>query len=313
MDLNQEQINSFSAQTGYQVGKEMIRQINIKEYRVFNYFPDFTMFYASYCTKNKVRLRTRAPQSIENCICFFFRNIVNEQGIDHKRTAIPQEKAVVRISSPNQSFESHFEKGQFRRIFTIFINADYLKSFLAEDAQQFQFLFKQDKTFLLEELISDDIMRTLNAIVKKEAPKNLNDYYYKLKAMELLYHLFQSLGKRKRTTHQTLRAADIKSIYSVRDKLVASLDTPTPIAELKEIAGMNELKMRKIFTQVFGRGIFAYFQYFRMKEAARLLREEKLSVSETGYQMGFENLSHFSREFKRYIGKLPKQYSKDLT
>jgi AraC-like DNA-binding protein len=37
--------------------------------------------------------------------------------------------------------------------------------------------------------------------------------------------------------------------------------------------------------------------------------EEKLSVSEVGYQMGFSNISHFSRVFEKHIGLKPKKYS----
>ncbi|MBT2622581.1 helix-turn-helix domain-containing protein [Chryseobacterium sp. ISL-6] len=59
-------------------------------------------------------------------------------------------------------------------------------------------------------------------------------------------------------------------------------------------------------------GIYDYYQHLRMKEAARLLRDEKLSVSEAGYQMGFENLSHFSRVFEKHIGQKPKKYSNNL-
>ena len=46
-----------------------------------------------------------------------------------------------------------------------------------------------------------------------------------------------------------------------------------------------------------------------MNEAAYLIREEKLSVSETGYRLGFSNLSHFSRIFEKHIGMKPKKYS----
>ena len=130
--------------------------------------------------------------------------------------------------------------------------------------------------------------------------------------MELLFYLFQSLSKREKSVHQKLSETDIKSIYKVRDKIVSSLDKPNSIAALKQLAGMNELKMRKIFKQVFGMGIYEYYQHFRMKEAARLLRDEKLSVSEAGYQMGFENLSHFARMFEKHIGKKPKKYSRDF-
>ncbi|MDR1610540.1 MAG: helix-turn-helix domain-containing protein [Candidatus Symbiothrix sp.] len=49
---------------------------------------------------------------------------------------------------------------------------------------------------------------------------------------------------------------------------------------------------------------------FWIKEAARLLKEEKLSVSDAGYRLGFTNLSHFSRVFAAHIGMKPKQYSR---
>ncbi|UZJ63155.1 helix-turn-helix domain-containing protein [Sphingobacterium sp. KU25419] len=46
-----------------------------------------------------------------------------------------------------------------------------------------------------------------------------------------------------------------------------------------------------------------------MQEAARLLREERLSVSEVGYQLGFSNLGHFTKVFEAVIGVKPKKYS----
>ena len=73
---------------------------------------------------------------------------------------------------------------------------------------------------------------------------------------------------------------------------------------------MSPSKLKRLFKQIFGNSIFNYYQDFRMKEAARLLKEEKLSVSEVGYQLGFTNLSHFSRIFKKHIGMNPKQYTK---
>jgi AraC-like DNA-binding protein len=47
----------------------------------------------------------------------------------------------------------------------------------------------------------------------------------------------------------------------------------------------------------------------RMQEAARLLKEKRLTVSEVGYRLGFTNLSHFSRVFEEHIGMKPKKYS----
>jgi AraC-like DNA-binding protein len=73
---------------------------------------------------------------------------------------------------------------------------------------------------------------------------------------------------------------------------------------------MSPSKLKRLFRQIFGNSIFSYYQGFRMKEAARLLKVGKLSVTEVGYQLGFTNLSHFSRVFKNHIGMKPKQYSR---
>jgi len=73
---------------------------------------------------------------------------------------------------------------------------------------------------------------------------------------------------------------------------------------------MSPSKLKRLFKQIFGNSIFSYYQEFRIQEAARLLKEEKLSVSDAGYRLGFTNLSHFSRVFEEHIGIKPKQYSR---
>ena len=45
-----------------------------------------------------------------------------------------------------------------------------------------------------------------------------------------------------------------------------------------------------------------YYQYFRMQKAAQLLKENRLTVSEVGYQLVFNNLGHFSRVFEQHMG-----------
>ena len=101
---------------------------------------------------------------------------------------------------------------------------------------------------------------------------------------------------------------DIKAIYAVKLRLQSQVDEPPHIAALAREAGMSEPKLRKLFKQTFGKGVFEYYQSARMQEAARLLKEKRLTVSEVGYQVGFTNLSHFSRVFAQYIGMKPKKY-----
>ncbi|ANH81440.1 AraC family transcriptional regulator [Niabella ginsenosidivorans] len=310
---DQQDILQFVNKIGYHIG-ETVQYLELHYQKSFDFSPDMAMFLASYTVKKTFTRPTTAPKYIKNSICFFFRDVLNNNGpaITKRKSATQDEKPFIRVFPSTFSYTSLFKKGSHVKIVSVLISADYLKSFLKNDAEQFQFLFETRHDFLIEEIMTDDIARTVNDIVKKEEPGALRSYHYRLKAMELLFYLFQSLGKREKSPHRRLSEKDIASIYKVRDKLVSSLHKPSSIAALKQIAGMNELKMRKVFMQVFGMGIYDYYQHLRMKEAARLLRSEKLSVSEAGYQLGFENLSHFSRVFEKHIGKKPKKYSSEV-
>ena len=310
-DNDKQSLIQFANKIGFEIGENKIQNIEVHFQKTFDFLPEFALFIGSYVVRKTFTRQTTAPKSIKDSICFFFFNMFDDE--QTKRKTKTQEKPPhVRVFPSTLSHTSIFKKHTHIKAVSVIISADYLKSFFKKDAERFQFLFDNDNDFLIEEIMTDDILRTVNDIVKKEEPSVLKDYHYKLKAMELLFYLFQSLGKREKSAHQKLSEKDIKAVYNVRDKIISSLNKPSTIDELKQIAGMNELKMRKLFTQVFGMGIYEYYQHLRMKEAARLLRDEKLSVSEVGYQMGFENLSHFSRVFEKHIGKKPKKYSREL-
>lgn len=50
----------------------------------------------------------------------------------------------------------------------------------------------------------------------------------------------------------------------------------------------------------------------RTKHAANLMTDSTKTVSEVAFESGFENLSHFSRAFKKIIGATPSEYRKSL-
>ncbi len=306
-------ILQYANKIGLPIEKEL-QHFQVDFFNAFTFLPDMAMHFGSFIVKDNFTRET-GISAIKNSIGFLFYNIFEDSAsiIDGKsRAKHNMDPPYVRIFPFTIKQKIHFTKDTRVTHVSISVSADYLKSFLNEETQHFQFLFDSTHNFLIEELMTDDILRTVNDIVKKEEPGAMKSYYYKIKAMELLFYLFESLRKREKSVHQKLSGREIKSIYQVRDKIASSLNKPSSIVELKRIAGMSELKLRKIFTQVFGMGIYDYFQHLRMKEAARLLIEEKLSVSEAGYQMGFENISHFSRVFEKHIGKKPKKYSNDL-
>jgi len=193
----------------------------------------------------------------------------------------------------------------------ITVSIDYLKDLLKPKMGNtlLQMITSGDQPFLFEEIISPQIQEVGAAIVTANPAITLQELYYKIKAEELIYLLFAELLKREDTMLQRLNIADIKKIYEIKDKLLSDIDTPPRLPDLVKLSGMSESKLKRLFKQIFGNSIYNYYQSFRMKKAAYLIKEENLSVSEAGYRLGFSNLSHFTRLFEAHIGIKPKKYS----
>jgi len=296
-------IFSFTNELGVTLDKEL-EHFRVNFFKGFAFLPDMAIHFGSFNAINDFT-RITDQSVITDGIGFVFHNIFEGYSDGPKGTIEPP---YVRIFPYAIRQTLHFKRNTNVTHVSVCISAASLKNFLQEEAEQFQFLFDSANNFLIEELMTDGILRTVNDIVKTDVPDTMRSFYYRMKAMELLYHLFQSLKKRGNFVGQKLTMKEIESVYRVRDKIVSSLTSLCSIAELKQIAGMNETKLRKIFTQVFGMGIYDYYQHLRTKEAARLLRDENLTVSEAGYRMGFENLGHFTKVFEKHIGKKPKKY-----
>jgi AraC-like DNA-binding protein len=307
-------ILEFSNSVGV-VFEDVLEHVDVISFKGFSFLPEMAIHFGSFHVKNDFTSVT-GQSDIKDGIGIIFHNVfedvANSKSAQQKAT-VPLEQPYIRIFPYKLRQSLDFKRNTRVSHVSISISAGYLINFLKEEAEHFNYLLNSTNNYWIEEQMTDDILRTVNDIVKKEEPLSMKSFYYKSKAMELLYHLFSNLNKREGGPGLKLSTKEIKAVYLVRDKIVSSLDKPTAITDLKEIAGMNELKLRKIFTQVFGMGIYEYYQHLRMKEAARLLREERLSVSEAGYAMGFENLGHFTKVFEKHIGKKPKKYVQNIT
>ena len=136
----------------------------------------------------------------------------------------------------------------------------------------------------------------------------LSHFYVQIKVLELLYLLFRKLSVRDNKSHKSINNADAEKLMMIRNEILDDLSSPPLLNELAQMAAMSETKLNQLFKQTFGDTIYNYFQTARMEEAAFLLKQANRSVSETGYELGFSNLSHFSRLFKKHFGITPKKY-----
>ena len=97
--------------------------------------------------------------------------------------------------------------------------------------------------------------------------------------------------------------ADITKI--IEDKVS---DSDLNVNSLSEISGISTKQIYRKIKQLTGLTPVDYIRSIRMKKAAMLLAQQKFSVAEVMYLVGFSNYSYFSKCFQAKYDKTPKQF-----
>ena len=136
--------------------------------------------------------------------------------------------------------------------------------------------------------------------------------YLEGKSLELLSLHLAALGiaHQKSKGEGLLNIHEKKKISEARSLLIRDLQAPPTLNHLSATTGLSAAKLQAGFRQAYGKSVFDYFREYRMQEAKRLLGKTETNVSETAWQVGYVNVSHFSAAFKKRFGILPKHYLK---
>jgi signal transduction histidine kinase/ligand-binding sensor domain-containing protein/AraC-like DNA-binding protein len=72
--------------------------------------------------------------------------------------------------------------------------------------------------------------------------------------------------------------------------------------------GMSRVHMHRKLKELTNQSARDFIKTIRLKHAAELLSNQKLTVSEVAYALGFINISHFSNSFREFHGVSPKEF-----
>lgn len=75
--------------------------------------------------------------------------------------------------------------------------------------------------------------------------------------------------------------------------------------------GMSRVHMHRKLKELTNMSARDFIKSIRLKQAAELITNQKLTVSEVAYALGFSNLSHFSNTFREFYGMSPKEYAQE--
>jgi len=80
------------------------------------------------------------------------------------------------------------------------------------------------------------------------------------------------------------------------------------IRQIARQLGISESHCNRLFKKVYGVSPRQYLSGIIREEAIRLLRDTTLSVDHISNLLGYADIAHFSRQFKRWTGESPRSY-----
>ena len=88
-------------------------------------------------------------------------------------------------------------------------------------------------------------------------------------------------------------------------RLRHDFDKPLRIDNLAHDLGMSPSTFHEHFKAVTALSPLQFHKQLRLQEARRLMLGEDLDASSAAFRVGYEDASHFSREYKRFFGEPP--------
>lgn len=86
-------------------------------------------------------------------------------------------------------------------------------------------------------------------------------------------------------------------------------DTEFSVDELASELGMSRGHLYRKLVAITGKSPIEFMRLMRLKRAAQLLRDGKMSVNDVTYMVGFNNPKYFRKYFKEAFGLSPSQYA----
>lgn len=86
-------------------------------------------------------------------------------------------------------------------------------------------------------------------------------------------------------------------------------DSDFNVDMLTQEVGISRAQLHRKMKEMTGISTSEFLRNIRLEQAARLLREQKINVTQVAYTVGFSNLAHFSTIFRKHFGVAPSEYA----
>lgn len=142
-------------------------------------------------------------------------------------------------------------------------------------------------------------------------------YLNSMKRLMLFYEIMDIIGESKSFSYlasedyiKTRFESTNKRVKSIHEFLMLNYQKEINLEEIAGIVHMAPASACRFFKSSTGLTIFEYLNKIKIDYACKLLLNTDLNIVDISYDCGFNNLSHFNKQFRKFLGKTPTQFRK---
>ena len=91
-----------------------------------------------------------------------------------------------------------------------------------------------------------------------------------------------------------------------------NISSPITLKDVAQNQNVNASYLSAQFKREVGETLTDYIRQQRIRSAIALLNTTAMSIQDIAFQVGVEDISYFSKQFKKQVGMSPMQYRKML-
>lgn len=165
---------------------------------------------------------------------------------------------------------------------------------------------------IFQRLISDKYVQDKYLAIMEEfnGKKSLYKAAIKSFVMEMLIYLYREYALSETTLTNKSKTEKIVMIKKAIRYIQDNCHKNITVMDIAAHIGVSKYYFCHIFKEFTGITTVKYINILRCENAKKILRNGNYRVEEVAYLCGFDNLSYFSKTYKKYMGCLPSSSKK---
>ncbi len=159
-------------------------------------------------------------------------------------------------------------------------------------------------------VVGETLNEASNILLQMPYSNSFNRYILFLELLDLIGKSSDLISLASKDYINKRFQSDNKRIQTIHEYFMKHYRDQIDLTELALLVNMAEGSLCRFFKMQTGLTIFEYLNKVKVDFACKLLMNKELSITEAAYDSGFNNLSHFNKQFKNCTGVTPNSYRK---